>query len=158
MAVADPGAFEALAEAERAGWGELLALISSLSPEQARRPGYFPEGWSAKDLVAHVAGWLAEAGMVLEQIRCGTWTGRDMDVEGMNARFLEANRDQPFPLVVAQAHAARQRLLGEVRELVGLSGDAAVWLHKAGPEHYAEHLPRLREWVAQLGTTVRPRG
>ena len=27
---------------------------------------------------------------------------------------------------------------------------ADVWLRKAGPDHYAEHLPRLREWVKEL--------
>jgi hypothetical protein len=30
--------------------------------------------------------------------------------------------------------------------------DADAWIRKAGPEHYAEHLPRLREWVAELST------
>ena len=28
--------------------------------------------------------------------------------------------------------------------------DADRWVSKAGPEHYAEHLPRLREWVAEF--------
>jgi hypothetical protein len=148
--VSDEGAFEALAEAERVGWGELMALIGSLTPEHARHPGYFDEGWSAKDLLAHIAGWLAEAGLVLEQIRVGTFTGRDMDIEAMNARFLAANRDQPLVLVQAEAHAAHQRFLHEVRELEDLSGEAANWLRKAGPEHYEEHLPRLREWVKSL--------
>jgi len=24
------------------------------------------------------------------------------------------------------------------------------WIRKSGAEHYAEHLPRLREWVEEL--------
>ena len=28
--------------------------------------------------------------------------------------------------------------------------EATWWIRKAGAEHYAEHLPRLREWVAEL--------
>ena len=140
----------ALVSEEQRSWGEFQALLASLGPAQAERPGYFPEGWSAKDLLAHVAGWLAEAGQVLEQIRVGTFTGRDMDIEGRNAVFLDANRPQPFIVVHAEAYAARTRLLQEVGQLVGVTPEADAWLRKAGPEHYAEHLPRLRDWVREL--------
>jgi catechol 2,3-dioxygenase-like lactoylglutathione lyase family enzyme len=39
--------------------------------------------------------------------------------------------------------------------------DAAFWIRKAGPDHYAEHLPRLRQWLKELtagghGTAVGP--
>lgn len=139
-----------LVEDERRAWDELESLFGSLTPELCDRPGYFEEGWSVKDLLAHLAGWLAEAGLVLEQIRGGTFTGRDMDIEGRNARFLEANRPQPLAIVHVEGNAARSRLLNEVRQLVDVTDEAAVWLHKAGPEHYAEHLPRLREWVKEL--------
>jgi hypothetical protein len=27
--------------------------------------------------------------------------------------------------------------------------EAHRWIRKAGPDHYAEHLPRLRDWVAE---------
>src|SRR6266480_7733136 len=115
MAVEGVGTdIRALVAEEQRCWGEFQALLSSLSPEQAERPGYFLEGWSAKDLLAHVAGWLAEAGQVLEQVRVGTFTGRDMDIEGRNAVFLEANRPQPLRVVHAEAYAARTRLLREV--------------------------------------------
>jgi hypothetical protein len=72
-----------------------------------------------------------------------------MDVEGMNAVFLEANRPQPLIVVHTEAYAARTRLLQEVGQLVDVTAEASVWLRKAGPEHYAEHLPRLREWVKE---------
>jgi hypothetical protein len=35
-------------------------------------------------------------------------------------------------------------------ELPELTHDAAFWISKSGAEHYAEHLPRLREWTAEL--------
>src|SRR5439155_7225944 len=96
------------------------------------------------------AGRVAEAGQVLEQVRVGTFTSRDMNIEGMNAVFLEANRSQPLRVVHAEAYAARTRLLQEVGQLVGVTAEADAWLRKAGPEHYAEHLPRLREWGKAL--------
>src|SRR5437667_1279920 len=122
MAVEGVGTdIRALVEDEQRSWGEFQALLASLSPEQAERPGYFPEGWSAKDLLAHVAGWLAEAAQVLEQVRVGTFTGRDMNIEGMNAVFLEANRSQPLRVVHAEAYAAHTRLLQEVGQPVGVT-------------------------------------
>src|SRR5687768_11324122 len=46
-------------------WGELRATIDMFDDELASRPGYFAEGWSAKDALAHVGTWLAEAGAAL---------------------------------------------------------------------------------------------
>lgn len=140
----------ALAEAERESWREFESLLGSLTPEQTLLPGYFGEGWNVKDLLAHIAAWLAESGLVLEQIRVGTFTGRDMDIDAMNAVFLEANRSQPLTIVHAEAHASRQRMLREVHLAESVTSEGARWLGKAGPEHYAEHLPRLREWVKEL--------
>src|SRR2546422_197101 len=146
MAVEGVGTdIRALVAEEQRCWGEFQALLSVLSPEQAERPGYFLEGWSAKDLLAHIAGWLAEAGQVLEQVRVGTFTGRDevgvplgqgevgaplgqaMDIEGRNAVFLEANRPQPLRVVHAEAYAARPRLLRGGGELVGITAVADIW-------------------------------
>ena len=140
----------ALLAAEDAGWDELHSLIDSLSPEQAEQPGYYPEGWSAKDLLAHIGAWLAEAGVVLERILVGTYRPEEIDVDAMNGQFLEAMRDLPLRTVLAQAWAARTRMLQAWRALPTLTRDAGFWISKSGAEHYAEHLPRLREWVAEL--------
>ena len=53
-------------------------------------------------------------------------------------------------IVRAEAHAARSRMLGELDGLHELTPDAEAWIRKAGPEHYAEHLPHLRDWVREL--------
>jgi hypothetical protein len=139
-----------LLSAEDAGWDELHALLDSLSPEQAERPGYYPEGWSAKDVLAHIGAWLAEAGVVLERILVGSWRPEEIDVDAMNEQFLEAMGDLPLRTVQAQAWAARTRMLQAWRALPELIPDAAFWISKSGAEHYAEHLPRLREWAAEL--------
>jgi hypothetical protein len=147
-----PSASELLA-AEDVGWAELHDLIDSLTPEEAERPGYYPEGWTAKDLLAHIGSWLAEAGIILERILVGTYRAEEIDVDAMNQQFLEAMKDVPYPIVKAQAHAARTRMLQAWRDLQEMTPEAAYWISKAGPEHYQEHLPRLREWVAELRST-----
>jgi hypothetical protein len=139
-----------LMKAEDAGWNELHTLVGSLTPEEAERPGYYVEGWSAGDMLAHIGSWLAAAGAVLERIRGGTYRREEIDVDGWNEEFLRAMKGVPLLDVKAQASAARARMLGAWNDLGELAPDAAFWIGKAGADHYAEHLPRLREWVAEL--------
>ena len=142
----------AILAAEEAGWIELHSLIDPLTPDEAVRPGYYQEGWSVKDLLAHIGVWLAEAGLLLERIAVGSYRREEVDVDEVNRLSLEAMRDIPLPTVKAQAAAARARMRQAVLELREPSPDAAWWIAKAGPEHYAEHLPRLREWVTELAS------
>jgi hypothetical protein len=139
-----------LAEEERL-WTELHGLVDSLPGDLVEEPGYFVEGWSAKDLVAHIGSWLAEAGVVLERIRVGTYRPDEIEIDAMNATFYEAWHDVAFPVVRAQAVVARNRMLRAWHSLPNDSPEADRWISKSGPEHYAQHLPRLREWVKELG-------
>jgi Mycothiol maleylpyruvate isomerase N-terminal domain len=148
-----PTASELMA-AEDAGWDELHALMDSLTPEEAEQPGYYVEGWSAKDLLAHIGSWLAEAGVFLLRIRVGTHRREEIDVDSLNRIFLQIMKDVPLQTVRAQASAARARMLLACGELPELTPEAAFWIRKAGAEHYAEHLPRLREWVAKLRSST----
>lgn len=141
---------ELMAEEERL-WTELHRLVDSLPEDKVGEPGYFAEGWSAKDLIAHIGSWLAEAGVVLERIRFGTYRPEEIDIDAMNETFHEAMHDVSFADVRAQAHAARSRMLRAWDSLPEASPQADRWISKAGPEHYAEHLPRLREWMRELG-------
>ncbi|HYR64190.1 MAG TPA: maleylpyruvate isomerase N-terminal domain-containing protein [Actinomycetota bacterium] len=142
-------------QAEKAGWDELEGLVESLSPEQAETTGYLP-GWSVKDFLAHVAGWLSEASLALEQIKAGTYTGGDVDVDARNDTFVDANRDQPLSIVLFEAKMTHRRLLHHLHDLTDIPPSAVASLRKAGPRHYAEHLPRLREWVAELRSKESP--
>ena len=148
-----PVASELMA-AEDGGWDELHALTDSLTLEEAETPGYYPEGWSAKDLLAHIGSWLAEAGIVLLRIRVGTYQPEEIEIDSMNRTFLEIMKDVPLQTVRAQASSARARMLQAWGELQELTPEAAFWIRKGGAEHYAEHLPRLREWIEQLRSST----
>lgn len=141
-----------LLAAEEAGWATLRTLVNSLSPDQLTETGYYEEGWSAKDLVAHIGSWLAEAGVILERIRGGTYRRDEIDVDALNQRFLEAMRDVPPDLVIAQSTAARARMRQALAALPEITPDAVFWIRKAGPEHYDEHLPRLQGWVEEVAS------
>jgi hypothetical protein len=142
-----------LLAAEHEAWTQLHELIDVLSPQQAELPGYYVEGWSAKDLLAHIGAWLAEAGTCLERIAGGTYRAEEIDVDAMNRVSLEAMKDLPFRTVHAQASAARTRMLNVWGTFAEPTKDAAFWVRKSGTEHYGQHLPRLREWVAELTAT-----
>ena len=64
--------------------------------------------------------------------------------------FFDLMHDVAYRDVQAQAVSARTRMLQAWRSLPEPSPEADRWISKAGPDHYAEHLPRLKEWVAQL--------
>lgn len=150
VVVSETESKRALFEEEDRAWNELHRLVDSLPEDRVAEPGYFQEGWSANDLVAHIGSWLAEAGAVLEQIRFGTYHPEEIDIDAMNQAFYDAMHDVPFAVVRAQGVAARNRMLRAWRSLPDGSPDADTWIRKAGPDHYAEHLPRLREWVNEL--------
>jgi hypothetical protein len=138
-------------EAEHDGWDEFTQLVRRLAPEERLLPGYYRDpDWSVRDVVGHVGTWLAEAGVQLERIIGGTYEGHEIDIDGLNAQFLDAMRDEPWDVTWIQAQAARARMIQAWFDLPERSDEAAWWIRKAGPEHYGEHLGRLREWVQEL--------
>jgi hypothetical protein len=145
-------AIDSLLADEEALWREVRDLVAAFPGDSACEPGYYPEGWSAKDALAHLGTWLAEAGVALEQIAAGTYThapaGAELD--RMNERFLDAMRDVELRDVRVQAEASRTRMRHAWVELADPSDEALSWVAKAGPEHYREHLPRLRAWLDEV--------
>jgi hypothetical protein len=138
-------------EAERLGWYEIVALVRSLTPDECLVPGYYRDpDWSVRDLVAHLGTWLAQAEVEFEQITAGTYRPHEVDVDALNAALLESMADQPWDVCWVQANAGRTRMLDEWYGLDRPSDDAGWWVQKSGNDHYAEHLARLREWVAEL--------
>lgn len=135
---------------EAEAWNRLHALIDRITPATANEPGYFEEGWTAKDAIGHLGTWMARGATMLRQIAAGTYREGEIDVDAENERFLEAMRDVPLETVHLQAAAAHRELLNAWAQLPRVTPEAAYWVRKAGPEHYAEHLPRLEAWVAEL--------
>jgi hypothetical protein len=138
-------------EAERRGWYELAELVRRLTPEECLEPGYYRDpDWTVRDVVAHLGTWLAEAEVQFERITAGTYEGHDVDVDALNAALLDAMNGQPWDVAWVQANAGRSRMIQEWYALRDPTDEAAWWIRKSGGDHFAEHLERLREWVAEL--------
>jgi len=71
-----------------------------------------------------------------------------VDVDELNRYFYEANHDLPLSVVRAEMFSSRNRMLREWSLLPEITPKAEEWFVESGPEHYAEHSERLREWVA----------
>jgi len=135
---------------EAEAWQRLHAIIDRVTPAMADEPGYFEEGWTAKDAIAHLGTWMAQGAQMLRRIAAGTYRDNELDIDAENARFLDAMRDVPLETVHLQAASAHGELLAAWAQLPEVTGAAAYWVRKAGPDHLEEHLPRLEEWIEEL--------
>ena len=135
---------------EADSWHRLHDVIDRITPDIAEEPGYFEEGWTAKDAIAHLGTWMARGATMLRQIAAGSYREGEIDIDAENARFLEAMHDIPLETVHLQAAAAHGELMRAWAQLPEITPAASYWVRKAGPDHYAEHLLRLEEWVAKL--------
>ena len=138
---------------ERERWTEIEGICRSLSPEARERHGYQVDpGWSVKDLVGHLGAWMALSEVHLLRIEAGNDAEGPEDVDARNAEWLATFHDQPWDTIWIQAQAARAQMLRVWARLPARSSVADAWVRKAGADHDGEHLPRLRDWVKELGS------
>jgi hypothetical protein len=130
-------------------WEAFEAELERVRPDQMLELGVTPD-WSVKDLLAHMGCWMAEAGLVLEQLRFGTYEGWDRDIDEVNAEFYEACKDLDLVSVRAEWYASRTRMLLAWFALEVIDAVAAEWFRESGPEHHDEHLPDLRGFADRL--------
>ena len=146
------GRREDLLRREAEAWGRIDGVVESLSAGELVRPGYTVEGWSVKDMMAHVAAWSNVAAGVLREISAGTWSGHHASDEPggtnqLNAEWFERGRELDVDRVRSEWHASRTRMLEAFGALDEITPDADEWFEESGPSHYAEHLPDLERWL-----------
>ena len=145
-----------LVGADDRAWARFLDTVESLTEEQILEPGYYAdEGWSVKDLIAHIAFWMTEAANKLEQIRMGTYRSEDIDTDAMNLLCFETNKDVPLPLIRAECFAAHTRMLQELDALPEITPDAEEWFAESAYVHCTDHQPRLDAWAVELRSRAR---
>jgi hypothetical protein len=133
---------------EDARWSELCALLDGVPEERLLQVGVTAD-WSVKDLLAHLACWMAEAAVMLERIRFGTYESQNMDVDGINQHFHETWKDQDLRAVMAELESSRTRMFQEWGALAEITPDAEEWFVESGPEHLDEHVPDLRAFLSR---------
>ncbi len=138
-------------ELERARWEEIESLTGMLTGAERLTPGYFVDpDWSIRDLIGHLGLWFVESRRRLVDIAANAYAPREIDVDESNAAMLDELHDLPWDVVWERASGARIWMLEAWLDLRDPDDAASEWIRKAGSEHYGEHLPRLRAWVASL--------
>jgi hypothetical protein len=138
-----------LLEAESARWHDLSALLGKLSEDQWNEPGAAGE-WCAKDVIAHIAAWHAEAVDEMEQLRetghvKRTWT----DVESFNQKAHADCEDISLHDARVSSGASRHRFLEEIARMTDpLNEKMAAFVAGCAHEHYDEHIDMLEKFLA----------
>jgi hypothetical protein len=155
---------ELLASME-SGYNSFDQAISPLSETQLTTPGANGD-WSIKDIVAHIVAWQHVLLCRLQAVaRHETPEGKfhldEKDIDDINARFYDENRNRPpaevledfratYHAIVAQVQSLPDDDLFEAGRLTWMQG-SALWRYVAGDtyEHYDEHLSSIRNWLAK---------
>jgi hypothetical protein len=141
------------------------AAVARLTPEQFLAES--DDGWSAKDVLAHVATWeQGTTAMIGGESRPEAMgivgDPETMDLDSINRQIFEMHRDRPAVEVMAMAREAHARLLAAlttigdddlqrpIRDVGGGSGPVQESplirsIVSDTYEHYDDHLQSLRD-------------
>ena len=136
-------------DAEDARWHQLAALLDRVGPDGWMTPGAAGE-WCAKDVVAHIAAWHAEAVDEMEQLRETGHVKRNWtDVEAFNTENAARCKDIDLHDAKVTSGACRHRFREEIARLgQPLNPKMADFVMMCGPNHYDEHIEMLEVFLA----------
>ncbi|MCA9936267.1 MAG: ClbS/DfsB family four-helix bundle protein [Anaerolineales bacterium] len=144
----------------RAAFSQLLAQWEPARMDEA----VTPEGWTVRDIVAHISAWERKLCEWLPLAAAGTkpsdLPGTDEEIDAMNAGFFAANRDRDTADVLAEFAENGEKVMAVVtavpestltdpnhlpwregRPLWYMVGGNTFW-------HYEEHEAPIEAWLA----------
>ena len=144
----------------REEWEDLLAQVSE---EQRLQPGAAGK-WSVKDVIAHVAWGEREIAPVMRtHVLAGSELWNLSDDE-RNEIVYQQNRDRSWHEIMNEEQQAYADLLAAAQTLSDedlndshrykqMPEEWVPWQLYAGNtfNHYQDHMPSIREWLAQRG-------
>ena len=90
------------------------------------------------------------------RMRFGTFRLERLDIDQINRRFFEANRDVDLNTIWAELHASRNKALEALWRVPEVTPQVEEWFAESGSLHYREHLPDLGRFVEALPVTSGP--
>jgi uncharacterized damage-inducible protein DinB len=144
----------------RAAWD---ALISRIPPERMTQPGV--EGaWSVKDIIAHIAWHEREMIGVLQARALVGSPWWELSTDARNAAIYAEIRDGALADVIAEENQVFTALLARLETLTNADvADPSRYREMPADwvpgdlfaqntyEHYAQHIPAIRAWLAAQG-------
>ena len=127
-------------------WRDFERLVLMVPRDRWEAPDVL-DGWTVKEMLWHVAGWIDEASQHLEQMAAGTFTETDEtevdDTDDRNASFAEAAKTMDPDAVWTGLLAARDRCRQRWDELPESTDRAIEEFASETYQHYKDHLPDL---------------
>ncbi len=141
---------EGLLAADAAKWDELNELFARIPVDRFEEPTVTPEGWSPKDVMFHLAAWMADCGLQLERMRAGTFDAAEespASIQQRNGELFESSKAMEPADVRIEFFSSHQRMCEELGQMLELKPAAIEWFEESGPLHYTEHIDDLRRWL-----------
>lgn len=140
---------------EQHAWEGLWVCFERIPDERFEEPTLTPEGWSPKDAMFHVAGWMADCAEQLQRMSAGTFEATEETretIERQNQAWFEISRTMSPADVRAGFTAARERMIEAFDALSEITPDAVEWFEESGALHYAKHVGDLRGFLGRMAT------
>lgn len=134
-------------------YAQMTRLYQDIPAAELEAP-VFSNGWSVKDTLAHIAAWEWRCASLLEQLPDidGPFKARP-DVEALNREFYQEYQDWSWVDVEIYFRRVHRALLAAIRQLPSERiQDPLIQktIARDSWEHYADHLPDLKDWHEQL--------
>lgn len=135
---------------ENEAWGALGRCFDRVGDERFEEPTLTAEGWSPKDAMFHISGWMADCAVQLGRIREGSFDPAEETreaIERQNRAWFEISSATGAPEVRAGFEASRRRMLEAIGTLDEITPEAVEWFEESGALHYAKHAEDLRSFL-----------
>ncbi len=149
-------------DAMRSARAEWEALLAEIGEARMTAPS-LPNGWSVKDLIAHITWHEREAAGIIEQRALAGSDWWNLSTDDRNVLIYAENQDRPLDEVLAEAKPAYENFktaaetlsdqdLVDSSQFRDMPPDWQPWqvLADNSFEHYHQHIPDLREWLENL--------
>jgi len=126
-------------------WNDFERLVLAVPRDRWESSDVMPE-WTIKEMLWHVAGWLDDCAVHLEQIAAGTLQDPDEgedDTDERNARFAAEAREMDADAVWTGLVAARNLVRARWEALEEVPDRAVEEFASETYQHYKEHVDEL---------------
>ncbi len=144
-----PDAWDDLRERYALASADFLQVAGEMDAQQAIEPGV-SDGWSAKDVVAHLAAWDWEAERRFRELSGGSTENPRYDIDAFNAAAAEERRDLSWDEALDELRRANMTFGGALAPVSAAEREGnpsyVRWVTIAA-DHYTEHAAQLRDWL-----------
>jgi hypothetical protein len=141
-----------LLQQEADAWARLGSTFARVPDGRFEEPTLTPEGWSPKDAMFHVAGWMHDCAAQLGHIAAGSFDPAEETreaIERQNQAWFERSRSMSPDDVRADFLDARRRMVEAFGAVEHVSPVAVEWFEESGALHYAKHVEDLRDFLGE---------